>query len=132
MAHTIHAPHLPHLEDWARHRTMLIGIAAVSITAGTVYLVQQQINDSTPTTTSSAPSDTGSAALRSGPRRAGAEAFGSAAAVASAPVAADSVEFRSGHLLLGTGAIESAPAAAVASAPVAADSVEFRSGHLLP
>ena len=65
MALTIHAPHLPHLEDWARHRTMMIGIAAVAITAGTVYVVQQQSNEATPGTTLSAPAVTGSATLDS-------------------------------------------------------------------
>lgn len=79
---------------------MLIGIAAVSITAGTVYVVQQQINDSTPTATLSAPAATGSVELRSGPSRAGAEAFGSASVE---PAAVGSVALRSGHLLVGTG-----------------------------
>ncbi len=125
MAHTIHAPHLPHLEDWARHRTLMIGIAAVAITAGTVYVVQQQTNDSTPAATSSAPAATGSLELRAGPSRAGSKAFGSAPAAATA-----SVELRSGHLLPGTGMVEGATVAA--SAPAAVDSSAFRSGHLLP
>ncbi len=125
MALTIHAPHLPHLEDLARHRTMLIGIAAVAITAGTVYVVQQQINDSTATL--SAPAAIGSVELRSGPRRAGAEAFGSA----PAPAAAGAIAFRSGHLLAGTDPVEGAPTAAVASTPATFET-NFPSGHLLP
>ena len=155
MALTIHAPHLPHLELWSRHRTMMIGIAAAAITAGTVYVVQQT-NDSSPTATLSAPAATGSLELRSGHLLEGTGAFGVGTGVASSLELGSNLVPGTGAFGVGTGvaaapaatasaasvaiptvgpgsnSLNAVPLAPVVSAPAAAASSEFRSGHLLP
>ncbi len=48
MAITIHAPHLPHLDEWTRRRTMLMtGLVATALAVATVFVIQQAADDAT-------------------------------------------------------------------------------------